>query len=95
VALSSFGFTDDSSYHNTAEYIGVILGLIALAKIGVRGVDVELRGDSIPGPRRQGGRRGCSGYKDKSGVLGPGERRQGGTRMTPNERGLRRTRDQE
>jgi ribonuclease HI len=51
VALSSFGFTDDSSYHNTAEYIGVILGLIALAKIGVRGVDVELRGDSIPGPR--------------------------------------------
>jgi hypothetical protein len=81
VALSSFGFTDDSSYQNTAEYIGVILGLIALAKIGVRGVDVELRGDSIPGPRRQGGRRGCSGYKDKSGVLGPGERRQGGTRM--------------
>jgi ribonuclease HI len=47
VALSSFGFADDSSYQNTAEYIGVILGLVALAKIGVRGVDVELRGDSI------------------------------------------------
>ncbi len=38
VALSSFGFADDSSYQNTAEDIGVILGLVALAKIGVRGV---------------------------------------------------------
>jgi hypothetical protein len=48
VALSPFMFTDYSSYPNTAGYIGVILGLVALSKLGVRWVNVEIRDDSVP-----------------------------------------------
>jgi ribonuclease HI len=47
VDLKPFEFENDSSYQNTAEYIGVILALIAMVKLGFHGVDVEIRGDSI------------------------------------------------
>ncbi len=43
------------------------LGLVSVGKeVGEAALDIRIsRGG--PGPRRQGGRRGCSGYKDKSG----------------------------
>jgi hypothetical protein len=43
------------------------LGLVSVSKeVGEAVLDIRIsRG--WPGPRRQGGRRGCSGYKDKSG----------------------------
>ena len=47
VDLSGLGFGEDSSYQNTSEYIGAILGMIGLVKMNVRSVDIELRGDSI------------------------------------------------
>lgn len=47
VDLSSLGIKGDSSYQNTCEYIGAILGMMGLIKLGVKSVDVELRGDSI------------------------------------------------
>ena len=47
VDLRSFGFGIDSSFQNTAEYIGCILGLIGLTLMGIRDVDVEARGDSV------------------------------------------------
>jgi hypothetical protein len=46
VSIADFGFGDDSSYQNTCEYIGMVLGVLALVKLGVRGVDVVVRGDS-------------------------------------------------
>jgi hypothetical protein len=46
VSIAGFGFEDDSSYQNTCEYIGTVLGVLALIKLGVRGVDVVVRGDS-------------------------------------------------
>jgi hypothetical protein len=47
VDLKPFEFEEVSSYQNTAEYIGVILGLIAMVKLGFQRVDVQIRGDSI------------------------------------------------
>jgi hypothetical protein len=47
VDLKPFEFEDVSSYQNTAEYIGVILGLIAMVKLGFHGVDVQIREDCI------------------------------------------------
>ena len=47
VDLRNFGFSIDSSFQNTAEYIGCILGLIGLTLMGIRDVDVEARGDSV------------------------------------------------
>ena len=47
VDLSGLGFGGDSSYQNTSEYIGAILGIIRLVKMDIRSVDIELRGDSI------------------------------------------------
>lgn len=47
VDLRGFGFGVDSSFQNTAEYIGCTLGLIGLALLGIRDVDIEVRGDSI------------------------------------------------
>ena len=41
-----FGFGKDSSFQNTAEYIGMVLGVLALVKAGIRDVDVLIRGDS-------------------------------------------------
>ena len=47
VNLRGLEFGEDSSYQNTSEYIGAVLGLIGLLKMNVRSVDIELRGDSI------------------------------------------------
>jgi hypothetical protein len=46
VSIKDFGFGTDSGYQNTAEYIGTVLGILALVKMGVRDVDVVIRGDS-------------------------------------------------
>lgn len=47
IDLRGFNFGTDSSFQNTAEYIGCTLGLAGLALLGVRDVDVEVRGDSV------------------------------------------------
>jgi hypothetical protein len=46
VSIREFGFGTDSGFQNTVEYIGTVLGILALVKIGVRDVDVLIRGDS-------------------------------------------------
>jgi hypothetical protein len=46
VSIREFGFGTDSGFQNTAEYIGTVLGILALVKMGVRNVDVLIRGDS-------------------------------------------------
>jgi hypothetical protein len=45
--LVPLGFGCDSSFQNCAEFIGIILGLLALALMGVRDADLEIRGDSM------------------------------------------------
>ena len=47
VDLRGFGFGSDSSFENTAEYIGCILGMVGLVLLGVRDADIEIRGDSV------------------------------------------------
>ena len=47
IDLRFLGFGEDSSYQNLSEYIGGILGLIGLIKLGIKGLNVEMRGDSI------------------------------------------------
>ena len=47
VYLRGFGFGSDSSFQNTAEYIGCILGVVGLVLLGVRDADIEILGDSI------------------------------------------------
>ena len=37
----------DSSYQNTAEYVGAIVGILGHLKLGVSNEDIELRGDSL------------------------------------------------
>jgi hypothetical protein len=44
--LTHFEFGTDSGYQNTSEFIGAVVGVIALIKIGIRGEGVRLRGDS-------------------------------------------------
>jgi hypothetical protein len=44
--LTQFGFGTNSGYQNTAEFIGAVIGIIALIKLGVRAEGVRLRGDS-------------------------------------------------
>jgi hypothetical protein len=44
--LTHFGFGTDSGYQNTSEFIGAVVGVIALVKLGIRGEGVRLRGDS-------------------------------------------------
>jgi hypothetical protein len=46
VSIKDFSLGTDSGFQNTAEYIGTTLGILALVKIGVRDVDVLIRGDS-------------------------------------------------
>jgi hypothetical protein len=46
VSIKDFSLGIDSGFQNTAEYIGTALGILALVKIGVRDVDVLIRGDS-------------------------------------------------
>ena len=47
VYLRGFGFGSDSSFQNTAEYIGCILGVVGLVLLGVRDADIKILGDSI------------------------------------------------
>lgn len=47
VDLRGFGFGSDSSFQNTAEYVGCILGMVGLVLLGVRDADIEIRGDSV------------------------------------------------
>ena len=47
VDLPCLSFHSDSSNQNVAEFMGGLLGVIGLVKLGVRNVDVELRGDSV------------------------------------------------
>ena len=46
VSLMSFGFGKDSSNQNLAEYLGMVMGILALIKLGVRDADMTIRGDS-------------------------------------------------
>jgi hypothetical protein len=47
VDLRGLHFGTDSSFQNIAVYIGCILGMAGLAVMGIRDVDIEVRGDSI------------------------------------------------
>ena len=47
VSIAEYEFGGDSSNQNTAEFIGSVLGLIALVKLGVRDTGIVLRGDSM------------------------------------------------
>ena len=47
VDLPCLSFHSDSSNQNMAKFMGALLGIIGLVKLGVRNVDVELRGDSV------------------------------------------------
>jgi hypothetical protein len=47
VDLRCMGFKDDSSFQNLSEYLGALLGLIGMLVLGIRGVEVEARGDNI------------------------------------------------
>ena len=46
LSIKEYGFGKDSSFQNTSEYIGMVLGVVALVKMGVRDADVLIRGDS-------------------------------------------------
>jgi hypothetical protein len=46
VSIMDFGFGKDSSFQNTTEYIGMVLGVLAIGKAGIRDGDVLIRGDS-------------------------------------------------
>ncbi len=46
VSITDLGFGKDSSYQNTAEYIGMVVGVLALIRSGVRDADTLIRGDS-------------------------------------------------
>jgi hypothetical protein len=42
-----FNCRDDSSYQNSMEFLGVVIGVTALASLGVRGASIRLRGDNM------------------------------------------------
>ena len=46
VSILDFGFGDQSRNQNASEYIGRVLVVLALVKMGVRNVDVTIREDS-------------------------------------------------
>jgi hypothetical protein len=46
-SLLPLGFADDSSYQNTAEFIGAIFVIITMTRLGFQNIKVKLRGDSI------------------------------------------------
>ena len=46
VDLTPMGFGIDSSFQNVSEFLGLIMGLVALALLGVRNVSLEIEGDS-------------------------------------------------
>ena len=45
-SIAEFGFGTKSRYQNTSEFIGAVVGMIALVKLGGRDAGVKLRGDS-------------------------------------------------
>ena len=47
VDLAWLDFGTDSSYQNVAEYMGRLVGLIGLLKLGISNVAVKFRGDSL------------------------------------------------
>ena len=46
-SIAGFGFGTDSGLQNTSEFIGAVVGIIALIKMGGRQAGVKLRGDSM------------------------------------------------
>ena len=48
--LRELDFGCDASYQNTAEFIGIILGLLGMLWMGIRGVAIQVRGDSTSAP---------------------------------------------
>jgi hypothetical protein len=47
VSIAEYGFGVDSSNQNTAEFIGSVLGIAALVKLGVKRTGIVLGGDSM------------------------------------------------
>jgi hypothetical protein len=47
VDLTSLAFDDDSSHQNTAEFIGVIMVIVTMIRLGIRVDKISIRGDSI------------------------------------------------
>ena len=47
VSIAEYEFGGDSSNQNTAEFIGSMLGITALVKLGVKDTGIILRGDSM------------------------------------------------
>ena len=47
ISILGLAFGDDSSYQNVSEFIGATLGMIGLVELGIKGVDVTMRGDSV------------------------------------------------
>jgi hypothetical protein len=47
VSLLPLAFGDDSSFQNTAEFIGAILVIVSMYKMGMTNIKICLRGDSI------------------------------------------------
>ena len=47
VDLRFLGFKDDSAFQNLCEFLGIILGIIGLVKLGYLDEDVEIKGDSV------------------------------------------------
>ena len=47
VDLRFLGFNEDSSFQNLCEYLAALLGLIGMVVLGIRGVEVEARGDNV------------------------------------------------
>eukprot|EP01036_Dinobryon_divergens_P033333 gene33333-43096_t len=46
-SLTPFAFGDDSSFQNTCEFIGVVVALWGMKKLGLRHTHIELQGDSV------------------------------------------------
>ena len=44
--ISALGFKEDSSFQNTAEFLGVIIAVVTLLRFGVEGEPLAIRGDS-------------------------------------------------
>ena len=47
IDIRGLGFDTDASYQNSAEFIGIVMGLLGLLQMGIRGEAVEVRGDSV------------------------------------------------
>ena len=47
VDLRQLGFATESKFQNVCEFIGSIVGILGLVRLGVTNLDIEIRGDSI------------------------------------------------